>query len=117
MGCALEGQVRNGLFAGGRRIRTTGPLSAESSVSTRLCRPEGWKKPFEKVPVLGETDDTNPGDVFVVHRHRPGQLEPSCLRFGIVPVSRMSGMLEALGTVHSAWRAKRLPLGRSLTRL
>ena len=46
-----------------------------------------------------------------------GQLDPSCLRFGIVPVSRMSGMMEALGTVHSAWRAKRLPLGRSLTRL
>jgi hypothetical protein len=43
--------------------------------------------------------------------------EPSCLRFGIVPVSRMSGMMEALGTMHSAWRAKRLPLGRSLTRL
>src|ERR1700724_897648 len=25
MGCALEGQVRNGLFAGGRWIRTIGP--------------------------------------------------------------------------------------------
>ena len=43
--------------------------------------------------------------------------EPSCLRFDIVPVSRMSGMMKALGTMHSAWRAKRLPLGRSLTRL
>ena len=41
--------------------------------------------------------------------------EPSCLRFDIVPVSRMSGMMKALGTMHSAWRAKRLPLGRSLT--
>src|SRR5438132_10217234 len=29
MGCALEGQVRNGLFAGGNRIRTIGPASGK----------------------------------------------------------------------------------------
>ena len=110
-------QDRFATVSGGGRIRTTGPSRAESSVSTRFCRPEGWRSRSKNCPVLGGTDDANPGDVFVVHRHRPGQLDPSCLRFGIVPVSRMSGMMEALGTVHSAWRAKRLPLGRSLTRL
>jgi ATP-dependent DNA helicase UvrD/PcrA len=49
---SLPGRVRNGLSGGGRRIRTTGLSRAESSVSTRFCRPEGWKKPFEKVPRL-----------------------------------------------------------------
>jgi len=42
---------------------------------------------------------------------------PRSLRFGAVPGSRMLGMMNIFGTMHSAWRTMRLPFGRSLIRL
>ena len=36
---------------------------------------------------------------------------PRSLRFGAVPGSRMLGMMNMFGTMHSAWRTMRLPFG------
>jgi len=44
------GQVRTGLPAGGRRIRTIGPSRVEYLCFDWFRRLEGWKKPVQKSP-------------------------------------------------------------------
>ena len=45
-------RAHNGVAAGGRRIRTTGPSRVEYLCFDWFCRLEGWKKPVQKSPPL-----------------------------------------------------------------
>src|SRR6266478_9323956 len=55
------GQVRTGLPAGGRRIRTTGPSRVEYLCFDWFCQLEGWKKPVQKSHHLsGGTGSSKP---------------------------------------------------------
>jgi hypothetical protein len=69
-GICPENQVRTGLPAGGRRIRTTCPSRVENLCFDWFCRLEGWKKPVQKSPPLnGGTGSSNPS---------PSSWESSC---------------------------------------
>ena len=44
------GGTRDGLSAGGKRSRTTGPSRVEYLCFDWFCQLEGWKKPVQKSP-------------------------------------------------------------------